>query len=119
MIKFKQLAKIKYGSKMFKKMLNELCKEAAELSIDHNCKVGIFVTPKEIDEKSTMYAFGSPSVESVMAEMKAKAKAEKRKQKKLMTKVKKKAKFNAAPVCGCKLAGAGVAEDANVKHEGK
>ncbi|KAG5529779.1 hypothetical protein RHGRI_030234 [Rhododendron griersonianum] len=92
-------------------MLNDLYKEAAELSIDHNCKVGIFVAPKEIDEKSTMHAFGSPSVESVIEELKAKApKAEKKKKKKFMAKIK---------ICGCKFGGARVTEeDANVKHEG-
>ncbi|KAG5529780.1 hypothetical protein RHGRI_030234 [Rhododendron griersonianum] len=107
-------------------MLNDLYKEAAELSIDHNCKVGIFVAPKEIDEKSTMHAFGSPSVESVIEELKAKApKAEKKKKKKFMAKIKRKAKLNilegncVAPVCGCKFGGARVTEeDANVKHEG-
>ncbi|KAI8536585.1 hypothetical protein RHMOL_Rhmol10G0269100 [Rhododendron molle] len=112
---------------MFKKMLNDLYKEAAELSIDHNCKVGIFVAPKEIDEKSTMYAFGSPSVESVVEELKAKAKAkkERKKKKKFMAKIRRKAKLNilggncGAPVCGSKLGGARVTEeDANVKHEG-
>ncbi|XP_058185414.1 uncharacterized protein LOC131302678 [Rhododendron vialii] len=118
--------KVKYGSRKFKKMLNELYKEAAELSIDHNCKVGIFVAPKKIDEKSTMYAFGSPSVESVVEELKVKAKEEKKKKKKFMAKIKRKAKLNilegncATPVCGCKLGGAGVTEeeDANVKREG-
>ncbi|KAF7130488.1 hypothetical protein RHSIM_Rhsim10G0182900 [Rhododendron simsii] len=119
-------AKIKYGSKKFKKMLIELYKEAVELSNDHNCKVGIFVAPKKIDEKSTMYAFGSPSVESVMEELKVKAKEEKKKKKKFMAKIKRKAKLNilegncATRVCGCKLGGARVTEEdaASVKHEG-
>ncbi|KAG5529785.1 hypothetical protein RHGRI_030237 [Rhododendron griersonianum] len=86
-------------------MLNELYKEAAELSNDHNCKVEIFVTPKKIDKNSKMYASGSPSMESVVKESEANAKAERRKRKKL----------SATPVCGCKLGG----EDANVNHEGK
>ncbi|XP_058185415.1 uncharacterized protein LOC131302679 [Rhododendron vialii] len=101
--------KIKYGSKKFKKMLNELYKEATELSNDHNCKVGIFVTPKEKDKNSKIYASGSPSMESVVEELEANAKAERMKRKKL------RATFSATPVCGCKLGG----EDANVMHEGK
>ncbi|KAI8536587.1 hypothetical protein RHMOL_Rhmol10G0269300 [Rhododendron molle] len=101
--------KIKYGSNKFKKMLNELNKEAEELSDNHNCKVEIFVTPKKIDKNSEMYACGSPSTESVVEESEANAKAERRKRKKL------RATFGATPVRGCKLGG----EDANVKHEGK
>ncbi|KAF7130336.1 hypothetical protein RHSIM_Rhsim10G0183100 [Rhododendron simsii] len=87
--------KIKYGSKKFKKMVNELYKEAAELSNDHNCKVRIFVTPKKIYKNSKMYASGSPSTESVVRELEVNAKA--------------------PPGGGCKLGG----EDANVNHEGK